>query len=236
MLGVEMASTGEVGCFGRNRYDAYLKALLSTGFVLPRPGGRIFLSIGGYHVSSSLITNRSNGCDLQAKDEMLNSVRTLVAMKYAMYASKGTADYFQSKNIPIMVVDWPFDEGVYALDGKTSRLVKNVGDFLANKEFDVVINLPIRGSGAYRVSAFRTHGYRTRRMAIDNGIPLITDIKCAKLFVEVGWVFLPHGINADLQALRMLGGRPMINTQIDCISSSEILRLPGLIDIHVHMR
>ena len=50
MLGVEMASTGEVAGFDKNRYEAYLKALLSTGFVLPKMGGSIFLSIGGYHV------------------------------------------------------------------------------------------------------------------------------------------------------------------------------------------
>ncbi len=52
MLGVEMASTGEVACFGRNRYEAYLKGLLSTGFTIPKKA--IFLSIGGYHVSDVL--------------------------------------------------------------------------------------------------------------------------------------------------------------------------------------
>lgn len=49
----------------------------------------------------------------------------------------------------------------------------------------MVINLPLRNSGARRSSSFLTHGYRTRRMAIDYSIPLITDIKCAKLFIEV---------------------------------------------------
>lgn len=49
MLGVEMVSTGEVGCFGKNHYEAYLKGLLSTGFVMPK--SKIFLSIGGYHVN-----------------------------------------------------------------------------------------------------------------------------------------------------------------------------------------
>lgn len=49
MLGVEMVSTGEVGCFGKNHYEAYLKGLLSTGFIMPN--SKIFLSIGGYHVN-----------------------------------------------------------------------------------------------------------------------------------------------------------------------------------------
>lgn len=46
MLGVEMASTGEVACFGENRYEAYLKAMISSGMQLPQPGAKIFLSIG----------------------------------------------------------------------------------------------------------------------------------------------------------------------------------------------
>jgi carbamoyl-phosphate synthase/aspartate carbamoyltransferase/dihydroorotase len=49
MLGVEMASTGEVACFGDNRYEAYLKAMISTGFKIPQKN--ILLSIGTYKVS-----------------------------------------------------------------------------------------------------------------------------------------------------------------------------------------
>lgn len=48
MLGVEMASTGEVACFGENRYEAYLKGLLSTGFKIPKEC--ILLSIGSFKV------------------------------------------------------------------------------------------------------------------------------------------------------------------------------------------
>lgn len=50
MLGVEMASTGEVACFGENRYEAYLKGLLSTGFKIPKEC--ILLSIGSFKVRS----------------------------------------------------------------------------------------------------------------------------------------------------------------------------------------
>uniref|UniRef100_A0A158PB04 CAD protein n=1 Tax=Angiostrongylus cantonensis TaxID=6313 RepID=A0A158PB04_ANGCA len=201
MLGVEMASTGEVACFGKDRKEAYLKALLSTGFILPKRN--IFLSIGGYH----------------AKSEMLQSVQVLQNMGFELYGSKGTADYFQSNNIHVTAVDWPFEEG--SSDEKTASGTRSVAEFFENKEFHLVINLPIRGSGAYRVSAYRTHGYKTRRMAIDNGIPLITDIKCAKLFVD---------------ALRTVGRRPPVNSQIDCVASRILKRLPGLIDVHVHVR
>ncbi|CEF65096.1 CAD protein [Strongyloides ratti] len=199
--GVEMASTGEVGCFGQNRYEAYLKGLISTGFVVPKK--TIFISIGGYH----------------GKDEMLNSVETLASLGFTLYASKGTADYFQSKGINIQAIEWPFEED--STNEKTGGVTKNVSDFLANKDIDLMINLPIKGNGAYRVSAFSTHGYKTRRMAVDNGIPLITDIKCAKLFIE---------------ALRLEGCRPSVKSQIDSITNANIRRLPGLIDVHVHMR
>ncbi|CAB3411095.1 unnamed protein product [Caenorhabditis bovis] len=187
MLGVEMSSTGEVACFGKDRYEAYLKSLFSTG----------------YH----------------AKAEMLKSVETLQKLGFELYGSKGTADYFQSNNIKVKPVDWPFEEG--SSDEKTSSGSRSVVEFLEKKEFHLVINLPIRGSGAYRVSAFRTHGYKTRRMAIDNGIPLITDIKCAKIFI---------------QALNMVGRRPAMNSQIDMVTSRTLKRLPGMVDIHVHVR
>lgn len=61
----------------------------------------------------------------------------------------------------------------------------NIASYLANKEFDLVINLPMRNGGARRVSSFMTQGYKTRRMAVDYSVPLITDVKCAKLLVEV---------------------------------------------------
>ncbi|CAJ0919077.1 unnamed protein product, partial [Mesorhabditis belari] len=201
MLGVEMASTGEVACFGRDRYEAYLKALLATGFVSPKKN--IFISIGG----------------VDHKKEMLPSVRALISMGYELWASKGTADYLLGQDVPVHVVDWPFEEG--ASDEKTAAGSRSVTEFFQNKDFHLMINLPIRRSGAYRVSAGPTQGYRTRRMAIDNGIPLITDIKCAKMFIE---------------ALRMMGPRPAMCSQYDCVSSRTLRRLPGLIDVHVHVR
>lgn len=63
--------------------------------------------------------------------------------------------------------------------------------------------------------------YKTRRLAVDYSIPLITDVKCAKLLVE---------------ALVKIGLTPPMKTHTDCISSKRLLRLPGFIDVHVHMR
>ena len=63
-----------------------------------------------------------------------------------------------------------------------------VADYLSRQMFDLVINLPMRNRGSRRPASYVTWGYRTRRMAVDYSIPLITDIKCAKLFVEVCFV------------------------------------------------
>lgn len=53
MLGVEMASTGEVACFGEERYEAYLKAMISTGFKIPKKN--VLISIGSYKVCNRII-------------------------------------------------------------------------------------------------------------------------------------------------------------------------------------
>ncbi|EDO29083.1 predicted protein, partial [Nematostella vectensis] len=86
---------------------------------------------------------------------------------------------------------------------------------------DLFINLPLRSNPGKKVSSFMTRGYQTRRMAIDYSVPLITDVKCAKLFVE---------------ALKRVCGAPKLKTNIDIISTARIVRLPGLIDVHVHLR
>ncbi|XP_056633448.1 CAD protein [Diorhabda sublineata] len=200
MLGVEMASTGEVACFGDNRYEAYLKALMSTGFNIPKKS--ILLSIGTY----------------KHKAEFLPSMRSLQKMGYKLYASLGTADFYTEHGVKVESVQWTFDS---IDDSICQGELKPLAEFLSKKQFDLVINLPMRNGGARRVSSFMTHGYRTRRLAIDYSIPLITDVKCAKLLVE---------------ALRIIGKAPPMKTHTDCISSRNIIKLPGFIDTHVHVR
>ena len=83
VLGVEMASTGEVASFGVDKFEAYLKALMSTGFRAPK--ANILLSIGSY----------------KDKKEMLPSVEKLQGMGYELFATAGTADYLQEHGIPV---------------------------------------------------------------------------------------------------------------------------------------
>ncbi|XP_035736372.1 CAD protein-like [Vespa mandarinia] len=203
MLGVEMVSTGEVACFGENRYEAYLKGMMSTGFHIPQKG--ILLSIGSF----------------KHKMELLPAIRSLHKMGYKLYASMGTADFYTEHGVEIEPVQWTFENIGVNEDSSPSEL-RHLADFLSKKQFDLVINLPMRNGGARRVSNFMTHGYRTRRLAVDYSVPLVTDVKCAKLLVE---------------AMRILGGRaPRMKTHTDCMSSRRMIKLPGFIDVHVHTR
>lgn len=72
-------------------------------------------------------------------------------------------------------------------ENTTSGELNNLTDFLARRDFDLVINLPMRNGGARRVSSFMTYGYKTRRLAVEYSVPLVTDVKCAKLLVEVSF-------------------------------------------------
>ncbi|VDO78324.1 unnamed protein product [Schistosoma margrebowiei] len=98
LLGVEMVSTGEVACFGVDRYEAYLlaqaAALCNTNGLLPKPGDNVFLSIGSY----------------RHKLEMLPSVKQLHLLGYKLYGSCGTADFYQTQGISIIPVEWPYEE------------------------------------------------------------------------------------------------------------------------------
>ncbi|KAG0282288.1 hypothetical protein BGZ98_006824, partial [Dissophora globulifera] len=82
ILGVEMASTGEVACFGKDKYEAYIKALVSTGFTLPKKN--VLLSIGSF----------------KEKLEMLPTVKRLRSLGYNLFATSGTADFMNEHGVP----------------------------------------------------------------------------------------------------------------------------------------
>lgn len=83
-------------------------------------------------------------------------------------------------------MDWHFEEADGSETPGKENQQRSILDYLAENHFDLVINLSMRNSGGRRLSSFVTKGYRTRRLAVDYSVPLIIDIKCTKLFVEVG--------------------------------------------------
>ncbi len=113
VLGVDMVSTGEVGCIGDDYYEAILKALLSVGFTIPQKD--ILISSG----------------PLRSKTELLNSARMLLKKGYRLFATKGTHDFYQKNGISTIRVYWP-DE----------KQQPNAYDLIKNKTVDLVINIP----------------------------------------------------------------------------------------------
>ena len=161
ILGVEMASTGEVACFGKDKYEAYLKALLSTGMTMPKKN--VLLSIGSF----------------KEKLEMLPSVQKLHALGYNIFATAGTSDFLQEHGVPVKYLEALEDED----EGKSQKSEYSLNQHIANNLIDLYINLPSKNRYR-RPASYMSKGYRSRRMAVDFAIPLVTNVKCAKLFIE----------------------------------------------------
>lgn len=157
VLGVEMASTGEVACFGRDKYEAYMKALISTGFRIPKKN--ILLSIGSF----------------KEKMEMLLSIKKLHQMGFKLFATAGTADFIQEHGVPVQYLE--------ILTGDDQKSEYSLTQHLANNMIDLYINLP-SANRFRRPASYMSRGYQTRRMAVDYHTPLVTNVKNAKLLIE----------------------------------------------------
>ncbi|PLB44442.1 aspartate carbamoyltransferase [Aspergillus steynii IBT 23096] len=159
VLGVEMASTGEVASFGRDKYEAYLKALLSTGFRLPKRN--ILFSIGSY----------------KEKLEMLPSIDKLHRIGFNLFATAGTADFLKENGVPVKYLE--------VLPGQEDDIKSeySLTQHLANNLIDLYINLP-SNNRFRRPANYMSKGYQTRRMAVDYQTPLVTNVKNAKILIE----------------------------------------------------
>ncbi len=114
VLGVDMASTGEVGCIGETYYEAILKAMLSVGYRIP--------------VKNVLISSGPS----RSKIELLASARMLSQRGYNLFATEGTHRFLQDNGIANTLLHWPDEE-----DRKP-----NTTEFIKNKNIDLVINIP----------------------------------------------------------------------------------------------
>ncbi|KAH3901147.1 bifunctional carbamoylphosphate synthetase/aspartate transcarbamylase SCDLUD_002630 [Saccharomycodes ludwigii] len=187
VLGVEMASTGEVAAFGHSKYEAYLKSLLATGFKLPKRN--ILLSIGSY----------------KEKQEMLPSVKKLYELGFKLFATAGTADFISEHGVPVQYLE-VLDED------EDEKKEYSLTQHLAQNMIDLYINLP-SANRFRRPASYVSKGYRTRRMAVDYSVPLVTNVKCAKLLIEA----LSRHLNLDV-------------SERDCQTSHRTVTIPGLIN------
>lgn len=152
VLGVDMSSTGEVGCLGDDFNEALLNALLATGYKIPKQS--VLLSSGA----------------TKSKVDLLDASQMLSRNGYRLYATAGTAAFLNSHGIPTTPVFWP-DERPNAEN--------NVMKMIAAHQFDLIVNIPKNHS-----KRELTNGYRIRRGAIDHNIPLMTNARLAKAFIE----------------------------------------------------
>ncbi|PPQ67770.1 hypothetical protein CVT25_009074 [Psilocybe cyanescens] len=190
VLGVEMASTGEVACFGHDKYEAYLKGLISTGIVPPKKN--ILFSIGSY----------------KEKLEILPSVQKLSAAGYNIFATSGTSDFLTEHGVPCKYLE---TLGEDSRDKQKSEY--SLTQHLANNLIDMYINLPSKNHYR-RPASYTSKGYHTRRMAVDFAVPLITNVKNAKMLAEA--------------LVRRL---PLDVSSLDSKSSHRTHTFPGLINI-----
>ncbi len=150
VLGVDMSSTGEVGCLGDDFNEALLNAMIATGYNIP--GKNILVSSGG----------------LKGKVDLLEPIKQLEKSGYAIFATDGTAKFLKENGVNASVVSWPDEDGE-----------NKVMDMIADHKFDLIINVPKN-----QTKRELTNGYRIRRGAIDHNIPLMTNVRLAKAFIE----------------------------------------------------
>ncbi|MDD2937274.1 MAG: carbamoyl-phosphate synthase (glutamine-hydrolyzing) large subunit, partial [Proteiniphilum sp.] len=113
VLGVDMSSTGEVGCIGEDFSDAILKSMLSVGYKIPKKG--ILISSG----------------EMKSKVDLLEACKLLYAKGYKLYASHGTRQFLADNGVEAVDVNWPDEGGEH-----------NIQEMITHNKFDLIINIP----------------------------------------------------------------------------------------------
>ena len=155
ILGVDMSSTGEVGCLGDTFEEALLNSLIATGYKIPSKEKGIMISSG----------------ETKEKVRLLDGARMLTKAGYTIYASEGTAKFLNENGAKAIAVNWP--------DENDDNGRENVMKMIADHKFDLVVNIPKN-----HTERELTNGYKIRRGAIDHNIPLITNSRLASAFIE----------------------------------------------------
>ena len=127
VLGVDMSTTGVVGCLGENTSEALLKSMLSVGYKIPEKN--ILLSTG----------------DAKQKASMLDAARKLYEKGYSLYATGGTHAYLNDNGVPAIRVYWPSES-----DKQPQAL-----DMLHRKQIDMVVNIPKNLSSAELTNGYK---------------------------------------------------------------------------------
>ena len=167
LLGVDMASTGEVGCLGDDVYEALLKSVIAVGYEIPRK--RILISSGNARQKADLLT----ACDMLAKHG------------YEILATGGSCDYLHANDIPAKRVLFP-DESENPV---MMSLCPSSVALIRAHEVDMVINIPKNFTDSEL-----DNGYRIRRAAVDANVPLFTNARLATAFIKAFCTLTPDDL------------------------------------------
>jgi len=158
ILGVEMASTGEVACFGNNFPEALLKALEATGMNVPIQGGNVLISVGGEEL----------------KKKIIPLAEKLRKMGFTIFATEDTAASLKENDV--------FAVRLYKV--RESGKEPNIMSCLQNAAIDLVINIPIPSTVEEKFRKVMEDEYKIRRMAVDYNIPVIINLQLANALVN----------------------------------------------------
>ena len=150
VLGVDMASTGEVGCLGDTFDEALLTAMLSVGHTIPKKN--VMFSTG----------------PARSKADLLESARLLHSKGFNLFATGGSQKFLVDNGVPATLVYWP-----------SENKSPNTIEMLQDKKIDMVVNIPKNLSASEL-----KNGYMIRRTSIDFNIPLITNTRLARAFIQ----------------------------------------------------
>ncbi|MDR1373073.1 MAG: carbamoyl-phosphate synthase (glutamine-hydrolyzing) large subunit [Dysgonamonadaceae bacterium] len=161
VLGVDMASTGEVGCIGDDFYEAVIKSMLAVGMRIPEKDKSVLVSSG----------------TLKSKVAVLDACRLLAEKGYTLYATEGTHRFLSENGVPSIHAAQPAEcENADALNAAP---LPNALKMIRERKIDLVINIP-KNLTEGEIS----NGYKIRRGAIDFNVPLFTNARLASAFIQ----------------------------------------------------
>ncbi|MHA1626366.1 MAG: carbamoyl-phosphate synthase (glutamine-hydrolyzing) large subunit, partial [Candidatus Asgardarchaeia archaeon] len=156
ILGVEMASTGEVACFGRTFSEAYIKALLAAEFNVPIEGGNVLITVGGKTL----------------KEKILPLARKLDEVGFNIYATEHTAEALIEGGVNAKVL--------YKVSEPERR--PNIIDYIKEKKLDLIINIP-ETTTSEKYADMLEDSYKIRKKATEFRIPVITVLEQVEAIV-----------------------------------------------------
>jgi carbamoyl-phosphate synthase large subunit len=158
VLGVEMASTGEIGIIGDDFQDALIKALEATEMNVPVEGGNVLISVGGDEL----------------KKQVIPLAKKLKYLGFTIFATEDTAVTLRSNGI----------EAVRLYKVHEYGKEPNIMACLQEGHIDMVINIPMPTTVEEKFKTIMEDEYEIRRMAVDYNIPVIINLQLAKAVVD----------------------------------------------------